>query len=505
MAEVAQVSAGHTASHDAFIAVRNGVKLGLSLVLTWSVALGVRILLPRYLGPEAFGPMNFADAFSATVFVLLNLGVEMYIRKEIPVRPQMASEFFAGTLLVRLALSVVLFAGIAVAMELSHRPPELRLLVYIFGIGQLFFTLDGTLSALLHAHGTVDGLSVMNVVGKVLWGVGILVGIALHHAVVGVALAFVISEVAKCAVLWQLAKKHLGLGLRLDWAGTKTAIKASLPFYLNAVAFVAYGRLDVTMLEFITSNPQELGWYGAASNLATLTLLIVPVIGWVLMPFYARALHRSREEMEVALARSVELILAIAIPGSLFIVLGADLWIRIMFGPAFAPAAVPLRIMSPLFVLTYVATVNAIGLILLGRGWTVTKVSTMGVLLAPTLALVFIPFGAAHLGGEFHRGGPGAGAALANLTTESCVTIVMTSLIGFKTFDRVSLILLGRTAVVCALVIALHLSMPSLGHLRLFLDAVAYVALAIALRAVRWREMLDFALTAWKRPRDLPT
>jgi len=505
MAEVAQVNAGQAATHDAFIAVRNGVKLGLSLVLTWSVALGVRILLPRYLGPEAFGPMNFADAFAATVFVLLNLGVEMYIRKEIPIRPQMASDFFAGTLLVRVALSVALFAGIAVAMHATHRPPELRLLVYLFGVGQVFFTLDGTLSALLHAHGTVDGLSVMNVVGKVLWGVGILAGIALDHAVVGVALAFVISEAAKCAILWQLARKHLSLKIRLDWKGTKTAIRASLPFYLNAVAFVAYGRLDVTMLEFITSNPQELGWYGAASNLATLTLLIVPVIGWVLMPFYARALHRSREEMEVALARSVELILAVAIPGSLLIVLGADLWIRIMFGPAFAPAAVPLRIMSPLFVLTYVATVNAIGLILLGRGWTVTKVSTMGVVLAPTLALVFIPFGAAHLGGELHRGGPGAGAALANLTTETCVTVVMTSLIGFKTFDRVSLVLLGRTAVVCALVVALHLSLPSLGHLRLVLDAVAYVALAIALRAVRWREMLDFALTAWKRPRDLPT
>ncbi len=500
-----QGSVAPAASHDAVVAIRNGAKLGLSLVLTWSVALGVRILLPRYLGPSAFGPLNFADAFAATVFVALNLGIEMHIRKEIPVHPAMASEFFGGTLVARLGLSALLFVGIAVAMQASHRPPELRQLVYAFGVGQFFFTLNGTLSALLHAHGTVDGLSVINVVSKVLWGAGILVGIALGHPVVGVPLAFVLSEAVKSVVLWRLARKHLHLQTRLDWGATKRAVVASLPFYLNAVAFVAYGRLDVTMLEFITNDAKELGWYGAASNLATLTLLVVPVIGWVLMPFYARALHRSAEEMERALARSVELILAIAVPGSLLIVLGADLWIRIMFGAAFAPASTPLRIMSPVFVLTYVATVNAIGLILLGRGWTVTKVSLMGVVLAPTLALVLIPFGASHLGGPLHLGGAGAGAALANLATESCVTIAMTTLIRFKTFDRTGLVLLGRTAVVCALVIAIHISLSSLGHVRLIADALAYVALAIALRAVRWREMLDFARTAWKRPRDLQT
>ncbi|HTP51008.1 MAG TPA: flippase [Anaeromyxobacteraceae bacterium] len=503
---VAQASPAPSASsHDAGVAVRNGVKLGLSLVLTWSVALGVRILLPRYLGPSAFGPMNFADAFAATVFVALNLGTEMYIRKEIPVHPAMASDFFGGTLLVRLGISVLLFAGIAVGLTVSHRPPELRQLVYLFGVGQVFFTLNGTLSAYLHAHGTVDGLSVMNVVSKVLWGTGILAGIATHHAVVGVALAFILSEAVKSAVLWRLAARHLHLQLRFNWPATWVAVRAGLPFYLNAVAFVAYGRLDVTMLEFITNNAKELGWYGAASNLATLTLLIVPVIGWVLMPFYARALHRSREEMERALARSMELILAVAIPGSLLIVLGAELWIRIMFGEAFSPAALPLRIMSPIFVLTYVATISAIGLILLGRGWTVTKVSLMGVVLAPLLALLFIPLGAAHLGGELHQGGPGAGAALANLVTESCVTVVMTTLIGWKTFDRTGLVLLGRTAVVCALVVALHFSLSSLGHARLVADALAYVALAVALRAVRWREMFEFARTAWKRPRDLQT
>ena len=40
---------------DALLAFRNAVKLGGSLLLTWGIALGVRLLMPRYLGPDAFG------------------------------------------------------------------------------------------------------------------------------------------------------------------------------------------------------------------------------------------------------------------------------------------------------------------------------------------------------------------------------------------------------------------------------------------------------------------
>jgi hypothetical protein len=110
-----------------------------------------------------------------------------------------------------------------------------------------------------------------------------------------------------------------------------------------------------------------------------------------------------------------------------------------------------------------------------------------------------IPLGARYLGGALHEGGAGAGAALSNLTNEITVTIVMAAVLRFRVFDRRSLDVLGRTLVVCALVVGLHVTLARLGDLRLLVDAVAYVALAFALRAVRWREMVDFARLAWKR------
>src|SRR5689334_4697304 len=93
-----------TSSSDAAVALRNGLRLGGSLLATWTVALVVRFQLPRHLGPEAFGRFNFCDAFTGGVFSFLGLGVTTYIMKEISVRPAHASDFFGGLLLLRAVL-----------------------------------------------------------------------------------------------------------------------------------------------------------------------------------------------------------------------------------------------------------------------------------------------------------------------------------------------------------------------------------------------------------------
>jgi hypothetical protein len=68
--------------------LRNAVKLGGSLMLTWGIALGVRLLLPRYLGPRRLrrGELRrrlHLDALRGH----LGLGIDTYIRKEVSVRP----------------------------------------------------------------------------------------------------------------------------------------------------------------------------------------------------------------------------------------------------------------------------------------------------------------------------------------------------------------------------------------------------------------------------------
>lgn len=476
-----------SSTRDAQLALWNALKLGASLVFTWGISLGVRFVLPRYLGPEQFGAYNFADAFAMTFFVFATVGADTYVQRELPVRPQHASDFFGGVLLLRVALSLLLIAGMWLVLSVTGRAADVRLAAVIFGVGQLFFVHNATFVAMLNARGTVDGMSVVNVLTKVSWGVVVLLAVLFHFGLVALAAAFVFSEALRSAALFRLCRKHLELRVRLSTPELRAFLWKCAPFFVTTLALTLYSRLDVTLVGFLT-NDLELGWYSAATMVSNLGLLLAPLITAVLLPLFAKAKARSDDELTLSIRRSLEVVLMLAVPVSLALFVGADVWIRAVSGPGFEPGAMALRAIAPIFVLTYLAMLCASCLNLLDREWTVTRICLLGLAMNPVLNVALIrPLG--HLLGP---GGAGVGAALASVGTEAAVCTAMLFVIGRRTVDSRLVSMLLRTGLVCAAVLGLDLLLRPLGAWRVALDAVAYVGLALLVKAVRVDELRSF-------------
>lgn len=475
------------------LAIRNALKLGGSLVFTWGIALGIRLIVPRYLGPFRFGTLNFADGFSNTAFIVLSLGADQYIRKEVAVRPSHASEFFGGVFTIRTLMTLFVFAGMAAVMHATGRSGEVATVVFIYGATQFFVMNNATLSAMLHAKGDVGAMSVLAVVTKIVWAVGLLAAMATGAGLWAYGASFFASEFIETFVLYALGRKHLGLRLQIDRAGTAKMLLASLPFYLQGFATTAYTRIDVSLLEFM-GNTQEVGFYGAATALSSLTLLLSPLIGWVLMPMLSRAAARSRTELFEQTRRSLELILAVAIPASMLINLGAEFWIHVVFGEAYMPAATALRVQATMFVLTYVSIIYWLVITMLERTWALTAVFFAGLAVNVGLNLVLIGPGMRHFG----LGGGGTACAVAMLVTEIVVVSLMVGMVGRKAFDRRSVATIGKSLLALAVAYAVHRALAFMGPVRLLADAVAYLAVAVSTGALRLREMLTMVRQALK-------
>ncbi len=484
---------------DVLVAIRNTVKLMASLIATWGIALGIRIVLPRFLGAEAYGEIISAERFTETWFIVVSLGIDTYIRKEIPVRPEHANDFFASAMLLRLALTVVVLFGMTAVMGVFNDVPATRELIYVYALAQVFSLTKDTLAALLHSAGKVDGLSVNNVVGKLVWGTGVVLSIVFGKSLLGIAGALCVSKALESAGCFWLCRRHMKLSLtNVSFGPLKLVVLSSLPFFLNAVFHTVYNKIDVYILDKILSN-QESGWYGAASQLTSVAMMIAPIMGWVVMPLFARALSRSQDEFFSVVRRSTELILQASIPISLALFLGAETWIRLLSGPEFGPAAAALRLLAPIYTVIYVSMVSAIALNLLNRAWTVTLISLIGMLVNPVLNLLLIQPAMNWWG----PGGGGVGCASVQFITESLVALVMFGVIGRRAFDRRTLLMLSRTAVVCGLVWAGHHYVWAgvegmFGFVRMVIDGVVYVALAVSLKAVNVRELRDFAVNAFR-------
>ena len=462
---------GSNLRSDVGLSIRNALKLGMGLLGSWAVALGIRLALPRFLGIAPFGEFQFADSFTTAAFILMGLGVETYTRREITTRREHASEYLGGTLLLSTVIAAVVMVVALIALRAAGKTDRVLALVFLLGIAQVLTNTNLVFAALLHSVGEVNELSYLNVVSKLMYGAGITVALVGGYSVVGVAVAMLASESLRFFCLGFLARKHVRLRFRVDAVALRKVLIASFPFFLGAVATTMYSRIDISIMSFLTSDT-EVGWYGAASTLAGISLLLSPLISWVLLPLTTRAAARSEAELMLVSRRAMELILVVAFPVSLFLGVGADYLITGAFGAAFAPAEMSLRILAPTFILTYAAIVTATLLVRLGRGWSVTWVSVAGMVLAPSLNLWLVPLCFA----KFGPGGAGIGAAISLTGTELFTTIMMCYLLGKLAFDRRLVVALLKTFLIGAIVVVGDYLMMGLhlGIWRLLIDAVFY-------------------------------
>ncbi len=452
--------------------IRNALKLGMGLLGSWAVALLIRLALPRFLGISLFGELQFADAFTTTVFVVIILGVETYARREIATRREHASDFVGGTLVIGLVIGAIAMAVALASLNAAGKSQRVLELVFILGIAQMLTNINALFAALLHAVGKVDGLSYLQVGSKLAWGLGIAIALALGYGVLGVAFAMLGSELLRIVGLVILSRRNVGLLFRIDLPATWKVIVTSFPFYVGGVAQIMYAKIDVSIMSFLTTD-REVGWYGAASTLAGISLLLSPLISWVLLPLSTRAALRSEDELMTVAKRSMELILVLAFPVTLFLGVGAEFIITAAFGAQFAPAEHSLRILAPTFILTYAAIVTATLLVRMGRGWAVTWTSVAGMFLAPALNLFLVP----RCFARFGPGGAGIGAAISLTLTELFTAGVMTYLLGMHAFDRRSVVALLKTLACGALVVIADqvLRFNGIGAWRLLLDGFLYV------------------------------
>ena len=484
---------------DVVIAVRNATKLGLSLMGTWGIALVVRVFLPRRLGPSLFGAYQFADSFTNGLFILGSLGIETYVRKELATRREQASEFFGGVALLRIGITIVLAVGSILFLAHAGKPLFVLQLVAIFSIAQYFILQNATFAAMLHAVGEVTELSLLSIATKLMWGVGIIVGLLVGGRVIAAAIAVLISEVIKAIGLARLSRRHLALRLRFNAVATKTAVMGSLPYYVAGLSQTVYATINISALSFL-ANDTEVGWYGAASSVANMAMLLSPLLSWVLIPLIARAEARSAEALRQLTQQAMSVTLSVAIPVTLILALGADVIVHRLFGAAFDASTMSLRVMAPVFVFTYVAIVSGGALVGQGRGWVATAVLSVGLVLSPLLNWWLIPHGAAYFG----PGGAGVGAAAALNITEATIAFGTTYMLRDPVLDKLGRMRLLKTLGVCLVVIALdRLALQSLGVVRLVTDALVYALLAVATKAVDYHMLLSVIRRARTRRGDI--
>jgi PST family polysaccharide transporter len=308
------------------------------------IGLLVGLYVARYLGPEAYGTLNYAVNFSLLFAALAQFGLTDVVVRDLTATPKDQNETLAAALHVRLATGA-LAVGFAVVTAWAHTDPTLRLMIMIVAVGMMFESLDlatpwfrsqvdarPTVMAGMIAMGAASTSRVVLVV------LGMPVGWFAWPVLLDTVVR--VSALAWC-YLQRGGPRFRALHLSLPRVGA--LLGRAWPLALSAGIVMIQQRIDQVMLG-ILRGPMDVGWYAAAVRLSEVWCFVPYAVAISVSPSVVRAyrgaVHVYQRRLQLLFGGMMWLGVAIALPAAFL----AGPLIELLYGAAYAQSKAVLQI-----------------------------------------------------------------------------------------------------------------------------------------------------------------
>lgn len=335
---------------------RRRVLVSTSSVMTSTfivAALGAIALaiMTRRLGPSRYGEFVVALAFYSTATLVTDLGVNALTGREIARTPERAREILSHTLGLRVALSVVVIPVVALIAHFAYSASSTTLFVSVV-VAALAIPFDAWRSVSL----SYFVASIRNHVGatlavlqQVLFVGGVVAVLQLGGGVVWCVVAYLASTVVSstCAYIW--AAREVPFRPRFSTTAWRRIVAGSIGIGLIQLINLLYLKADTLILSVMTTTAQ-VGIYGVAYAIVTFFGAFASITMTSLLPILTRA---QASELGGIVVRTVRHLVTISVMLAMLTWCFAPLAIRIVAGPKYALAYLPLSILATAMILTY--------------------------------------------------------------------------------------------------------------------------------------------------------
>ncbi|MCF6176076.1 MAG: flippase [Victivallaceae bacterium] len=258
-------------------------------IFRMAVGFTVGIYVARQLGPAKYGILNYAISFAAIFSIMVSLGLDQIVVRELVKRPRRRDTLLGTTFILRLTGFLLMLGGVAAGLFLSHNDRNTNLIVIIITAGYLFQIFQ-----------TIDFYFQANVLSKyvatsqvIAWT--IVSGFRAWGAYSGAPLIyFAWLEAANMGLmsLGYLIFYSLNAGSLFKWNFkphiAKFLLKNSWPLLLAGAAGMIHMRVDQVMIKTML-GATDVGYYAVAVKLVELWYFFPIIICSSLFPAIIRS------------------------------------------------------------------------------------------------------------------------------------------------------------------------------------------------------------------------
>lgn len=408
------------------VAKNTGV-LFISQILSFILGFLYLIFTARYLGPESYGILSFAIAFTLIFGILADLGLNQFLVRDLVRDKSLASKYFGNALVIKIIASVITFLLIILTVNLIHYPLNTTIVIYLIAIYVLINSFSQFFYSIFQSYEKMEFQAIGNILNSALILSMVLLAIYFKLDLIFFALIYFFSSIIILVYniiicIWKFIIPKIEFDLNF-W---KYILLESVFFILASVFTQIYFNIDSVMISFFTGN-QAVGFYTAAYRLIFILLSIPSVLMISMFPVMSKHFKSSINVLKLEYERIFKFLFILALFFFIFGFLFADKVIFLIYGANYNPSIIALQIL--IFVIPIIFITYLFGNLLaaINKQRFVVIVTCIGAILNITLNLFLIP--------KFSY----FGASFATVITELVIFIIMFYYLS-KFFHRISIL-----------------------------------------------------------------
>jgi PST family polysaccharide transporter len=327
--------------------IANAFWLGSDRILRLAVNFFVVVLVARHLGPDGFGLLNYGLALLMLFTPLASFGLPELTVRELSRSGADPARIMATTLGVRLILSLLTLAIIALVAVLGRGGNATAMIVIILLGASVIPQSFDVFESRFQSMNSVRVIYSARMITTVIFGALRLLAVALSAHVAWFALLSTL-EIAAFACFTVFEARRRGFAAELSAFDRRAAwalIRTASPLMIRQVAILIYLRIDQVLIQHLLGDA-ALGVYSASTRISELWYFVPGAIVAGAAPTLTRRHEEGDDVYAKELTRLMRLMVYLSIPLAAGISLLAPFIIPILFGAKYAAAIPVLQIQA---------------------------------------------------------------------------------------------------------------------------------------------------------------
>lgn len=374
------------------------------------------IMVARYLGPNEYGLISYAGAYTTFFAALCTLGLNSILVVELIEKPKSEGSTLGTSIVMRIVSSLLSVLAIVLIVCLVDRGEQTTIaVVTLCSVGLVFQAVDSLnywFQAHLESKFCAIATNLSYLVVFLLQALFVLTGRAVEWFAIASSVDFLVAGAFLLMTYYRMGGERLRFSLKRG----EELIRRSAPFIVSSLMVSVYASTDRLMLKQMMDQA-SVAYYSLACSLSVAGGFVLSAIIDSVYPTIVE-LHESNYELyRRRNAQLYAIVFYAAAAMSIVISLLAKPLIFMLYGESYTDAVAPLRIVVWYTAFSYLGVARNAWVVCEGRQRYLTYLYAASAVINVALNVILIPSWGA------------VGASVASLITELSTALIIPAMI----------------------------------------------------------------------------